>query len=1170
MAIQMDQIDLAARNPVRLVEATNVGDFTAPPATVDGIATADGDRILCIGQTTTTENGVYVRSGTQWVRASDMDETIPKGTFVYIMDGSATYKNKFYCVGASDITVGTTAQTEWAEVNPSTASGGVSVTSSTNDTLTIDQQSAGYRVHLWSISLNRTLSGFSNLIDGGTGTLYVENTSGLNRSVTLGGGTTWLDADNDFAAASTPITLAGGERLNLQYTISDAATPTVILKGLPGSSGAGIPTVTTSTNGTLTIDQQSIGFRIHLWSISTNRTFSGFSNLIDGGTGVLAVENTSGFSRNIALGGGTTWLDANNDFSAASTPITLAGGDRLYLQYTIVDATTPIVVLKGLPGSSLEITSTATNAASITIDQENLFFRLVRWSFNTDRTLNGFSNMVAQGAGILQLNNTSGTQTRTITLGGGLTYVDANTQQTITTIDVPSSTRYILQWTIVDDALSIVYIHGIPISVPDVFMAERTTGNPIIYPETEERTITNSLSYVDAPIASATNYISQTATWGVPGMISVPPETPAAAQGHIAHIFLSNNNTGFTADQYVEAAWQWNNIGIGRIRMQTDGTTERVYIKEGIVDTALPSVTTALAANIYQDPTTGELMRSTSGRHYKTNITLAAVNYSNLLTTGIPLYQYDWWDGSLTGITGFIADDIESVLGSEAVQKAWILRDATWTAGVPVHQPYAAALDVSSGEAFNRYGVALSGLYYKLDQASVVTGTVADTDGGVPYNQYGLSTTYYKLDSLGGSPTTTEADVDPNTGSVYNQYGVSGSVGSYFKLDFFGSVTGTPADVDPDVGTPFNEFGAVRLKLDSLFSETAVEADTNPSTGEVYNEFGAVPAYVKLDSSGTPTSSPADTLPNGYPINGLYGADLLADSPNYNVILFATIEALRYIAEEVRDDGEKEDAGSWDATTNTPTLSDTNVPVNRKVYYTVSVGGSQADVADGAVVVEGDIIEWSFLDNKWKHISLSSVVTYRSDDFTAGIGSVNHLDPSGTQVVSVPSTSYEGAMIEFVIKGELSSTRLIEIWDTTPTKRLTLDEGVSDSRRIKLVYQDDSWVYSDPAYKPLVEPSLGSQTATFTPAYDTISLIDCTSGGFDVNAPRHQEGRSFKLILEAGNFASNPVTVKDSSGSTICILDAHLNGITTPNLTMVTFISINDTWYFSPNGLFAA
>lgn len=63
-----------AKGVVRVTMTTNV-TLTAPGATLDGVSMTSGDRILLTGQTTTTQNGIYIWTGaaTTATRATDMD-----------------------------------------------------------------------------------------------------------------------------------------------------------------------------------------------------------------------------------------------------------------------------------------------------------------------------------------------------------------------------------------------------------------------------------------------------------------------------------------------------------------------------------------------------------------------------------------------------------------------------------------------------------------------------------------------------------------------------------------------------------------------------------------------------------------------------------------------------------------------------------------------------------------------------------------------------------------------------------------------------------------------------------------------------------------------------------------------------------------------------------------
>ena len=100
---------------VRLVSNTNL-DLNGSE-TIDGVATVDGDRILCINQTTTTENGVYVANHSgAWDRADDMDtgDTALR-TWTFWIDSGTAYGNKHLNVSGdtTTYTVGTNAMTGW-------------------------------------------------------------------------------------------------------------------------------------------------------------------------------------------------------------------------------------------------------------------------------------------------------------------------------------------------------------------------------------------------------------------------------------------------------------------------------------------------------------------------------------------------------------------------------------------------------------------------------------------------------------------------------------------------------------------------------------------------------------------------------------------------------------------------------------------------------------------------------------------------------------------------------------------------------------------------------------------------------------------------------------------------------------------------------------------------
>jgi len=79
---------------------------------IDGVSLVAGDRVLVKNQTTGSENGIYVVSTGDWVRASDLNGSFDAvgGTQVYIFDG-AVNENKVFVLKTKNFTIGTTALT---------------------------------------------------------------------------------------------------------------------------------------------------------------------------------------------------------------------------------------------------------------------------------------------------------------------------------------------------------------------------------------------------------------------------------------------------------------------------------------------------------------------------------------------------------------------------------------------------------------------------------------------------------------------------------------------------------------------------------------------------------------------------------------------------------------------------------------------------------------------------------------------------------------------------------------------------------------------------------------------------------------------------------------------------------------------------------------------------
>lgn len=79
--------------------------------TIDGTLTTTGDRVLVNGQTTGSQNGIYVAAAGAWSRATDMAaaSTIKQGCLVFVLSGNQYGQKLFACTNGDPITVGTTS-----------------------------------------------------------------------------------------------------------------------------------------------------------------------------------------------------------------------------------------------------------------------------------------------------------------------------------------------------------------------------------------------------------------------------------------------------------------------------------------------------------------------------------------------------------------------------------------------------------------------------------------------------------------------------------------------------------------------------------------------------------------------------------------------------------------------------------------------------------------------------------------------------------------------------------------------------------------------------------------------------------------------------------------------------------------------------------------------------
>lgn len=100
-----------AKASVRAVANTNIS--LSGTQTIDGVALSVGERVLVRGQSTASQNGVYIVAAGAWTRAVDADGTgeLTPGAFWFVEEGTTNGKTQWRIENTGTITLGSTAIT---------------------------------------------------------------------------------------------------------------------------------------------------------------------------------------------------------------------------------------------------------------------------------------------------------------------------------------------------------------------------------------------------------------------------------------------------------------------------------------------------------------------------------------------------------------------------------------------------------------------------------------------------------------------------------------------------------------------------------------------------------------------------------------------------------------------------------------------------------------------------------------------------------------------------------------------------------------------------------------------------------------------------------------------------------------------------------------------------
>jgi hypothetical protein len=135
--IQLSTLGIASKPAVQVVAVANQAALTGLP-TIDGITLSAGQRILLVGQTTTTQNGVYVVAAGAWSRASgdpSGGNELGLGAFWFVEQGTVYGSSQWRLATPTSgaITPGTTAVTitQFGQAITYNGATGVNVTGTT-------------------------------------------------------------------------------------------------------------------------------------------------------------------------------------------------------------------------------------------------------------------------------------------------------------------------------------------------------------------------------------------------------------------------------------------------------------------------------------------------------------------------------------------------------------------------------------------------------------------------------------------------------------------------------------------------------------------------------------------------------------------------------------------------------------------------------------------------------------------------------------------------------------------------------------------------------------------------------------------------------------------------------------------------------------------------------
>lgn len=104
---------LAYKDPVVALSTSNIASLSGT-TTIDGVSVVAGNRVLLTGQSTGSQNGIWVIAAGAWTRPVDYTGTVPADAYVFVQQGTVNADTGWVLSTDGTITVDTTATT-WVQ-----------------------------------------------------------------------------------------------------------------------------------------------------------------------------------------------------------------------------------------------------------------------------------------------------------------------------------------------------------------------------------------------------------------------------------------------------------------------------------------------------------------------------------------------------------------------------------------------------------------------------------------------------------------------------------------------------------------------------------------------------------------------------------------------------------------------------------------------------------------------------------------------------------------------------------------------------------------------------------------------------------------------------------------------------------------------------------------------